>query len=284
MSQDIPTAVPPLPIPSPALPPIQRLIEVMASLRDPDGGCPWDLEQNFESIAPYTIEEAYEVAEAITQGDFPALKDELGDLLLQVIYHGRMAEEAGHFDFDAIAAAITEKMIRRHPHVFGAVAIDDAAAQTLAWEEQKAEERARKAETDGRTPSALDGVSVAYPALMRAVKLQRRASRVGFDWAETAPVVDKIHEELGEVLAELSDGENVNPDAVEDEMGDLLFACVNLARHLGVDPETALRRTNAKFENRFRAVEQMLEADLGHGPEQASLEQMEERWVRAKVK
>ena len=273
----------PLPIPDPAKPPIERLIQVMAALRDPDGGCPWDLEQTFETIAPYTIEEAYEVAEAITQGDFPALKDELGDLLLQVVYHGRMAEEVGCFDFDAIAAAITEKMIRRHPHVFGAVGIDDAAAQAVAWEEQKAAERDAKAKASGNTASALDGVSVAYPALMRAIKLQRRAARVGFDWPETAPVIDKITEELGELTDELEATGGISADAVEDEMGDLLFSCVNLARHLGVDPETALRRTNAKFENRFRAVERMLSDDLGHGPEKATLAQMEERWVRAKT-
>ena len=274
----------PLAIPDPTAAPIQRLIEVMAALRDPQGGCPWDLEQSFETIAPYTIEEAYEVAEAITQGDYPALKDELGDLLLQVVYHGRMAEEAGHFDFDAVAGAITEKMIRRHPHVFGAAAIDGAAAQTVAWEAQKATEREAKAALEDRVPSALDGVSAAYPALMRAVKLQRRAARVGFDWPETAPVIDKIHEELGELTDELATDDGINPDAVEDEMGDLLFACVNLARHLGVDPETALRRTNAKFESRFRAVERMLGEDFGHGPEHATLDQMEERWQRAKLK
>jgi len=278
---DEPTA--PLPIPRRDARPIERLIQVMAALRHPDGGCPWDLEQTFETIAPYTIEEAYEVAEAITQGDFASLKDELGDLLLQVVYHGRMAEEVGEFSFDDVANAITEKMIRRHPHVFGAVDIDGAEAQTEAWEAQKAVERAAKAAENGEKPSALDGVSVAYPALMRAIKLQRRAARVGFDWPETAPVIDKIHEELGELTDELAAG-TVNPDAVEDEMGDLLFACVNLARHLGVDPETALRRTNGKFEGRFRAVERMLDEDLGIEPGTASLEQMEERWVRAKMK
>ena len=255
----------------------------MAALRNPDGGCPWDLEQTFETIAPYTIEEAYEVAEAIAQRDFAALKDELGDLLLQVVYHGRMAEEAGQFTFDKIAQAITEKMIRRHPHVFGVLDIGDAEEQTRAWEEQKASERAAKSAENGSRPSALDGVSVAYPALMRAVKLQRRAARVGFDWPETAPVVDKIHEELAELTEEMS-AHDVDDDRVEDEMGDLLFACVNLARHLGVDPETALRRTNGKFETRFRAVERMLDEDLGIEPGAASPDQMEERWVRAKLK
>lgn len=273
----------PLPVPDADAPPIARLVQVMAALRNPHGGCPWDLEQTFETIAPYTIEEAYEVAEAISQGDFASLKDELGDLLLQVVYHGRMAEEAAEFSFDDVAEAITEKMIRRHPHVFGAVEIGDAAAQTQAWEEQKAAERAAKAAESGDKPSALDGVSVAYPALMRALKLQRRAARVGFDWPETAPVIDKIHEELGELTDELTAG-SVNADAVEDEMGDLLFACVNLARHLGVDPETALRRTNGKFESRFRVVERMLDEDLGLEPNAATLDQMEERWVRAKMK
>jgi len=276
-------SIPPLPIPSEEDAPIQRLTQVMAALRNPDGGCPWDLEQTFETIAPYTIEEAYEVAEAIAQRDFVALKDELGDLLLQVVYHGRMAEELGEFSFDDVAEAITEKMIRRHPHVFGTLEIGDAEAQTQAWEEQKATERAAKAAESGARSSALDGVSVAYPALMRAVKLQRRAARVGFDWPETAPVVDKIHEELGELTEEIS-ASDVDGDRVEDEMGDLLFACVNLARHLGVDPENALRRTNGKFEARFRAVERMLDEDLGIEPSAASLDQMEERWTRAKLK
>lgn len=283
MSKTTATKSNPLPIPDPAQPPLERLIQVMAALRDPNGGCPWDLEQSFETIAPYTIEEAYEVAEAITQGDFPALKDELGDLLLQVVYHGRMAEEAGYFDFNAIAAAISEKMIRRHPHVFGSVDIDDAAAQTIAWEEQKAAERDAKAKNHGETASALNGISIAYPALMRAVKLQSRAARVGFDWPATAAVIDKITEELSELTDELEATGGINADAVEDEMGDLLFSCVNLARHLGIDPETALRRTNGKFESRFRAVERMLGEDLGHGPEKATLEQMEERWRRAKL-
>ena len=271
-----------LPVPDANAPAIERLIAVMAALRDPDGGCPWDLEQTFETIAPYTIEEAYEVAEAISQGDMAALKDELGDLLLQVVYHGRIAEEAGAFDFNDVAAAISEKMVRRHPHVFADTAIDGAAAQTLAWEAQKATERAAKAAADGRQLGALDGVSAAYPALMRAVKLQRRAARVGFDWPQIEPVVDKITEELGEVMAELADPRNIDRDAVEAEMGDLLFACVNLARHLEIDPESALRRTNGKFETRFRIIERLLAEELGHGPEAASLEQMEERWQRSK--
>jgi ATP diphosphatase len=271
-----------LPVPDADAPAIQQLIAVMAALRDPDGGSPWDIEQTFETIAPYTIEEAYEVAEAINQGDLAALKDELGDLLLQVVYHGRIAEESGEFDFNDIAAAITEKMIRRHPHVFDHTVVDGATAQTQVWESQKAKERAAKAAANGRQPGALDGVSAAYPALMRAVKLQRRAERVGFDWPKIEPVVDKITEELGEVMAELADPQNIDKDAVEAEMGDLLFACVNLARHLNIDPETALRRTNGKFEARFRNVERLLAKELGHGPEAASLEQMEVRWQRSK--
>ena len=260
-------------------PPIARLRAVMARLRDPDGGCPWDLEQSFETIAPYTIEEAYEVAEAITLGDRTALKDELGDLLLQVVYHAQMAEEEGSFGFDDVAAAIADKMIRRHPHVFGDDSVADAAAQSGAWERQKAEERARKAEAEGRTASVLEGVSGALPALMRSVKLQRRAARVGFDWPETGQVLDKIVEELGELKTEIAGGD---ADRLEDEMGDVLFAVVNLARHLGVDPETALRRCNAKFERRFRGVEDRLAAQ-GRSPDQASLDAMEALWVEIKL-
>ncbi len=263
----------------PAGPPIARLLAVMARLRDPDGGCPWDLEQSFETIAPYTIEEAYEVAEAITVGDRDALKDELGDLLLQVAYHARMAQEEGSFDFDDVATAIAEKMIRRHPHVFADASVADAAAQTGAWESQKAEERARKAATEGRTASVLEGVSAALPALMRAVKLQRRAARVGFDWPDTGPVLAKIEEEIGELRAEITTGDQ---DRLEDEMGDVLFAVVNLARHLGVDPETALRRCNAKFERRFRGVEDRL-AERGQAPDTVSLDEMEALWVDIKL-
>ena len=260
-------------------PPIARLLAVMARLRDPDGGCPWDLEQSFETIAPYTIEEAYEVAEAITVGDRAALKDELGDLLLQVVYHARMAEEEGSFGFDDVAAAIAEKMIRRHPHVFGDATVADAEAQTGAWERQKAEERARKAAAEGRTASALEGVSAALPALMRSVKLQRRAARVGFDWPEIGPVLAKIEEEIGELREEVAAGDAAR---LEDEMGDVLFAVVNLARHLGVDPETALRRSNAKFERRFRGVEDRLAAQ-GLTPDEAGLDAMEAIWVGIKL-
>tara|TARA_R110002012_G_scaffold101547_11_gene240827 strand:+ start:71 stop:925 length:855 start_codon:yes stop_codon:yes gene_type:complete len=265
------------------LPPLERLRQVMARLRDPDGGCPWDIEQSFETIAPYTIEEAYEVADAITEGDMPHLEEELGDLLLQVIYHTQIGQEAGHFDFDSVAHAITEKMIRRHPHVFAAESVADTDEQTLKWEAQKAAERARKASDSAVRPSALDGVSAAFPALMRAIKLQKRAGRVGFDWPETDQVFDKLEEEIAEVRAELKEHpQERDPDRIEDEIGDLLFVCVNLARKLGVDPESALRRCNRKFETRFRAVEILLQDETGRAPEQAELEELEALWQRAK--
>ena len=222
----------------------------MARLRDPERGCPWDLEQDFASIAPYTIEEAYEVADAIARGDLAELKDELGDLLLQVVYHARMAEEAGLFDFDQVAAAIADKMIRRHPHVFGSAEVDGARAQSHAWEAVKATERASRAGAEGDA-RVLDDVPLALPALVRAAKLQRRAARVGFDWPEPVQVVDKIEEEIAELRAEL--GRSASVDRLSDEIGDLLFALVNLARHLEVDAEASLRQANAKFERRFRS-------------------------------
>lgn len=272
---DAAAAVPP-PAPAPADgPPIERLKAIMARLRDPAGGCPWDLEQSFQTIAPYTVEEAYEVADAIRQADLPALKEELGDLLFQVVFHARMAEEQGAFDFDAVADAIVEKMVRRHPHVFGdAPRVADAAAQTANWEAVKAGERAAKA-ADG---SVLDGIA-ALPALLRAVKLQARAARVGFDWTTLGPVLDKIQEEIGELRREIEGGGPA--DAVTAELGDVLFACVNLARHLGIDPETALGHTNAKFERRFRRIEQWLAAD-GKRPEAVGLDALEALWQRAK--
>jgi ATP diphosphatase len=260
--------------------PIDRLRQVMRRLRDPASGCPWDVEQSFASIAPYTIEEAYEVAEAIQNDDMPALKDELGDLLLQVVFHAQMASEAQKFDFDAVAEAIADKMIRRHPHVFGDVTVDGTAAQSNAWEAQKAEERAAKARAAGIAPSALDGVTVGLPALTRALKLQKRAGRVGFDWRDAPPILDKIAEELGELQAEMAAPAR-DAARLEDELGDLLFACVNLARHLALDPEAALRSTNAKFERRFRRVETLL-ATAGKRPEQATLEAMEALWQQAK--
>ncbi|HSA82978.1 MAG TPA: nucleoside triphosphate pyrophosphohydrolase [Geminicoccaceae bacterium] len=256
--------------------PVERLLWVMARLRDPEGGCPWDLEQDFATIAPYTIEEAYEVADAIARGDIAGLEDELGDLLLQVVYHAQMAAEAGHFDFARVAAAIAEKMIRRHPHVFGDAEVASAAAQTLAWEETKARERAGKAR---EAASVLDDVPLAMPALSRAQKLQRRAARVGFDWPEAAEVLAKIEEEIGEIRAELAS--DAPKERLADELGDLLFAAVNLARHLGIDGEAALRATNAKFERRFRAIEDALRA-RGQRPEDASLDEMEALWQQAK--
>jgi len=257
---------------------IERLLHVMARLRDPDGGCPWDLEQDFSSIAPYTIEEAYEVADAIERQDLDDLEGELGDLLLQVVYHAQMAKEAGRFDFETVAARIAEKMIRRHPHVFGAAEVPSAAAQSLAWEDAKAAERAQKESGD---PSILADVPVGLPALTRAAKLQRRAARVGFDWPTLAPVLAKLEEELGEVKAELAAAGS--HERLEGEVGDLLFAAVNLARHLGIDGESALRAANQKFERRFRAIEKALRA-AGRDLEAASLDEMEALWQRAKAR
>ncbi len=251
---------------------LQRLLEIMARLRNPDGGCPWDLAQNFRTIAPYTIEEAYEVSEAAEANDIPALKDELGDLLLQVVFHSQMAEEAGLFNFGDVARSINDKMIRRHPHVFATAEVDSAAATIDAWEAQKATERAAKGAS-----SALDGVGAAMPALTRAVKLQRRAARVGFDWPDAEPVFDKIDEEIAEVREAMTEG----AERIEDEIGDLLFAVVNLARKLDIDPEQALRGGSRKFERRFRQVETQLAAK-GKAPGSATLDEMESEWTNAK--
>ena len=260
--------------------PITCLIDVMARLRDPETGCPWDREQTFDTIAPYTIEEAYEVADAIASGDRTALKDELGDLLFQVVYYAQMSREEGGFDFDAIATHEAEKMIRRHPHVFGDADISDAAAQTRAWESHKAAERAAKGESE-RPESVLDGVAVALPALIRAEKLTKRAARVGFDWTSIAEVFDKIDEELAEAREEV---ENDAPRArMEDEIGDLLFAVANLARKLGIDPETALRGTNDKFTRRFHHIEAELRA-RGKTPAQSDLAEMDALWNQTKEK
>ncbi len=253
---------------------IEKLIAVMAALRDPQGGCPWDIEQDFSTIAPYTIEEAYEVADAIERGELGELRDELGDLLFQVVFHARMAEEQGVFNFEDVVAAIVEKMIRRHPHVFADAEVADAEAQTRAWEAQKAQERQAK----GQQQSLLDGVTLGLPALSRAEKLQKRAARGGFDWPEVSPVFDKIHEEIEEVRAELGGDDH---QALHDEVGDLLFACVNLARHAGVDPEQALRSANGKFVRRFQHLEQRL-VEQGSSLEQADLESMESLWNEAK--
>jgi ATP diphosphatase len=246
--------------------PIDDLLAIMARLRDPERGCPWDKEQDFATIAPYTIEEAYEVADAIERADMAALKDELGDLLLQVVFHARMAEESGHFAFDDVAAAIADKMVRRHPHVFGDVEIASVAAQNEAWEAHKAAERDAKGRKSGGAVSVVDGVALALPALLRAAKISRRAARIGFDWPDARAVIPKIAEEIAELEAEL-DGE-ATPAALEEELGDLLFAVANLARKLEVEPETALRRATAKFERRFRRVEMLAaERRIGRDPD-----------------
>jgi nucleoside triphosphate diphosphatase len=257
---------------------IEALLEVMARLRSRDGGCPWDVEQTFRTIAPYTIEEAYEVAEAIERDDMAALEDELGDLLFQVVFHARMAEEAGRFAFDDVARGIVDKMLRRHPHVFGDKEIADADAQTRHWEDLKADERAERAEAApvGGAASALDGVALGLPALLRALKLQKRAGRVGFDWPGTLQVFEKFAEEIAELHTEIES--NGDKERMTDEIGDLLFVLVNLARHLEVDPEGALRHANAKFERRFRAVERA----FGHDLDGVSLDDMEAAWQRAK--
>jgi MazG family protein len=263
--------------------PMRRLLAIMAKLRDPDGGCPWDLAQNFASIAPYTIEEAYEVVEAIGEADMDSLRDELGDLLFQVVFHARMADEAGHFSFSDVVHAVSEKMLRRHPHVFADANMETAAAQTRAWETQKAAERAQAAERQGRRPSALDGVALAYPALLRAEKLQKRAARIGFDWPDALPVLDKIEEEVAELRQAMAEGEpQASREAAAEELGDLLFALVNLGRHLEIDAETALRGANAKFERRFRRVEALL-AHQGGAGEGSTLEALDRLWDAAKA-
>ena len=263
---------------------IAGLIAIMAALRDPEAGCPWDKVQTFETIAPYTLEEAYEVVEAIAAGDLDDLRDELGDLLLQVVFHARMAEELHAFAFPDVVEAITRKLIRRHPHVFG-----DAEARATGdvrgmWERLKAEEKQERAEQKGvaskPTEGLLDNVKVALPALMRAVRLQDKAATVGFDWNDPRAVLAKLREEIAEVEAEI-DAERQSRDRLEDEVGDLLFAVANLARHLGVDPDQALRRTNAKFVRRFGSIEGALAKD-GRRPADATLEEMEALWQRAK--
>jgi ATP diphosphatase len=255
---------------------LDRLLAIMARLRDPEHGCPWDREQNFSTIAPYTIEEAYEVADAIARHDPDALKDELGDLLFQVVFHARMAEEAGIFAFDDVAGAITDKMERRHPHVFGAAEVASVAAQNEAWEAHKAAERRDRAQASGAAESVLDGVALGLPSLLRAEKIQKRAARIGFDWPDARPVFDKLQEEIAELETELK-----KPDerrALEDEMGDILFAAANLARKLDIDPEAALRRATAKFERRFRRVE-TLAAERAAGSDLDSLEAL---WQQVK--
>jgi ATP diphosphatase len=261
---------------------VDTLLAIMARLRDPQDGCPWDVQQTFATIAPYTIEEAYEVADAIERGDTGDLCDELGDLLLQVVFHARMAEEQGAFAFADVVASINDKMVRRHPHVFGDASFADAEAQTASWEAIKRAERASKGEADA---SVLAGISRGLPEWQRAVKLQKRAATIGFDWPGPAPVIEKLHEEIEEVRVEfaaLAAGDATAHERLEDEIGDLLFVVANLARHANVDPGTAMRRANAKFERRFRAMERLASVD---GVELASLdlEQQDAYWDRAKA-
>jgi nucleoside triphosphate diphosphatase len=265
---------------------IARLIEIMAALRNPDGGCPWDIVQDFASIAPYTIEEAYEVADAIERNDLDDLREELGDLLLQVVYHARMAEEAGAFSFPDVVEGITAKMIRRHPHVFGDQEARSAGMAKGMWNAIKAQEKRDRAARRGENPAdaaappgLLDGIPAALPALTRSLKLQEKAATVGFDWKNAKPILDKIEEEIAELRAAIEAGD---ADASEDELGDLIFAMVNFGRHLKLDAETALRRTNAKFTRRFRKIEAELEL-RGVAPGDATLEEMEAIWQQAKA-
>lgn len=257
---------------------IERLIEIMRRLRDPETGCPWDIEQDFSTIAPYTIEEAYEVADAIERGAFGELKGELGDLLLQSVYHAQMADEAGHFSFADVVRTVSDKMVARHPHVFGDESRDKSAEQqTQDWERIKAAERAASGQTGpART---LDGVAMGLPALMRAVKLQKRAARVGFDWPSTDEVLAKLIEEAAELTEARA---SLSEDEIEEEFGDLLFVVANLGRHYGVDPEAALRRANAKFSRRFAAIEDALAA-RGKTPAQSDLAEMDALWDAAKA-
>jgi MazG family protein len=252
---------------------ISRLLQIMARLRDPQRGCPWDLEQNFRTIAPYTIEEAYEVADAIERDDYAALRSELGDLLFQVVFHSQMASERGTFAFDDVVTAICDKMERRHPHVFGDAQIDSAAAQTVAWEEQKRQERAQSG------ASVLADVPLALPALTRANKLGKRAAQVGFEWPDVGGALDKLDEELRELRKELAEGGT--QAGIANEIGDVLFCIVNVCRYLQLDPEAALRAANVKFECRFGYVEQRLK-EQGRTPNEATLEEMDRLWDEGK--
>ena len=270
---------------------IDKLIEVMADLRHPDTGCPWDIEQTFKSIAPYTIEEAYEVADAIEREDMPDLKEELGDLLLQVVYHSRIAQEQNQFDFDDVAGAVTEKMINRHPHVFGTDEERAAGAEPGFWERLKAQEKRKKEEqrrlagiplTTSHDSSAIDGVPPTMPALTRAQKLQSKAARIGFDWPSLAPVFDKLDEELSELKSAIASQEK---DAINEEFGDLLFVVANIARHLDLDPEASLRAANAKFTKRFQRMEALLAEQQPDRSvtEKTPLELLDTLWVKAKL-
>jgi ATP diphosphatase len=252
---------------------IERLLAIMAALRDPEKGCPWDLQQNFQTIAPYTIEEAYEVADAIERRDYADLREELGDLLLQVVYHSQLAAEAGHFTFAQVVEAISEKMVRRHPHVFGDTAAADAAAVKQNWEAEKAKERTAKQHS-----GALAGVALALPALKHAQKLQKRAGQVGFDWRAVAPVLDKLKEEIAELEQALA---RESASEQNEELGDLLFTCVNLARQLGIDAEESLRAANAKFTTRFNEVERRVLA-AGKRVQDCDLDELENHWIQVK--
>lgn len=253
--------------------PIEDLLDIMARLRNPIGGCPWDLEQDFASIAPYTIEEAYEVADAIEQKNMKALREELGDLLLQVVFHSQMAREAGHFTFNDVVRGINEKMIARHPHVFGSESVATAKAQIENWEKVKDKER-----KDKGAESLLDGVALGLPALLRATKLQARAARVGFQWPDLPPVIAKVDEELSEVKAAITEGDK---EHIEEELGDFLFAVVNLTRYLEADAESTLRGANGKFERRFRYIEEQLKAQ-GKDIKTSTLAEMDALWNEAK--
>jgi ATP diphosphatase len=256
---------------------IPRLLEIMARLRDPETGCPWDIEQTYKSIAPYTIEEAYEVADAIDQSDWPELEGELGDLLLQVVYYTQMGSEDGHFTFETVVKNIADKMIHRHPHVFGDENRDKSSAQQVAdWEKIKAAERATKSDTPAKT---LDGVATNLPALTRAAKLQKRAARVGFDWPDISGVTDKITEEVAELVEAVES--KTHADQIE-EYGDLMFVMANLARHLDIDPEQALRAANQKFQRRFEGVEEKLVA-IGKSPSQSNLDELDALWNAVKA-
>jgi ATP diphosphatase len=264
---------------------IKRLIDIMARLRDPQNGCAWDVEQTFETIMPYTIEEAYEVADAIERGDMDDLADELGDLLLQVVYHARMAEEAGLFAFGDVVHAVTDKMIRRHPHVFGPENTRSMRMAKGMWEKVKAQEKADKAKrqlkagTINKRPSLLDDVPRAQPSLMRSLKLQKKAATVGFDWSEAEPILDKIHEEIGELREAMQSGDEKH---ITEEYGDLLFVMVNLGRHVGIEAEAALAGTNLKFSRRFAFIEEKLD-QAGKSIKDASLDEMEALWQLAKT-
>jgi MazG family protein len=258
---------------------IQRLLEIMARLRDRESGCPWDREQDFSTIAPYTIEEAYEVDDAIRRGDTDALRDELGDLLFQVAFHAQMAREAGLFGFDDVVSAICEKMVRRHPHVFGDAQVKSAAAQTRRWEEQKARERSHRASRSGDGDGALDGIPAALPALTRSAKLQRRAARVGFDWPTAGDAIGKLEEELAELREALES--RADKARLGAELGDCLFVLAGLARRQGIDPEAALRAASGRFEERFRAAESALRAS-GRAPRELDADAWCELWERVR--